>query len=189
MNRVPGRRDEISVFYPQAGHFVGYLINAYGHERVAVLLENLDSGQEIADAFHSTYGESLYDVENTWRSTLGAGPLPTPDSARAQLPPPVMTQIPLLKPPTDTVKSPTSEGAGESVNLTTPAPTTAPAPTSAPHQEASDYGSPAEVLDDGTPGRFAAIAIIAVSLGAFAAISGAFAFTRLRTRRRRAIGS
>ena len=27
MNRVPGRRDEINVFYPQAGHFVAYLIN------------------------------------------------------------------------------------------------------------------------------------------------------------------
>ena len=189
MNRVPGRRDEINVFYPQSGHFVAYLINSYGHERVGALLENLDSGQEIADAFQSAYGESLYDVENVWRSKMGAGPLPTPDSARSQLPPPVMTQIPLLKPPADTVNSPTSEGAGESVNLTKPAPPTAPAPTSAPHQEASDYGSPAEVLDDGTPGRFAAIAIIAVSLGAFAAISGAFAFTRLRTRRRRAIGS
>ena len=189
MNRVPGRRDEISVFYPQAGHFVAYLINSHGHERIGALLENLDSGQEIADAFLSAYGESLYDVENVWRSTLGAGALPTPDSASSQLPPPVMTQVPLLKPPVDTDESAAPETVGDAATSPTPVPKTAPAPTSAPPQDAANYGSPAEVLEDGSPGRLVTIVIIAFSLGAFAAISGAFAFARLRTRRRPAQGS
>ena len=178
MNRIPGRRDEISVFYPQSGHFVAYLIARYGHERVASLLGNLDSGQEIADAFHSAYGESLYDVENDWRSTLGAGPLPTPDPAGIQLPPPAITQVPLLKPPVDTVKSPEIESDGQG------SPKTIPAPTAAPPQDEASYVSPADALDRGTSGSTRTAVVIAIALAVFAAASGAFVFVRSRTRQR-----
>ena len=178
MNSIPGRRDEINVFYPQSGHFVAYLIARYGHERVASLLGNLDAGQEIADAFHSAYGESLYDVENDWRSTLGAGPLPTPDPEGIQLPPPVITQVPLLKPPVDTVKSPEIESDGQV------SPKTIPAPTAAPPQDEVSYGSPADALDRGTSSSARTAVVIAIALAAFAAASGAFVFVRSRTRQR-----
>ena len=189
MNRVPGRRNEIGVFYPQAGHFVGYLIDTYGRERIGALLANLDSGQEIADAFHSTYGESLYDVENTWRSTLGANALPTPDSARSQLPPPITTQLPLLQPPVDTVKSSTLEPPVDIVKSGNPAPTAMPAPTSAPPGEPGSYVLPAtDVRQDDASGQLSAIVVIAVLLTAMAALSGAFVFARRKAQRRQAQG-
>ncbi len=189
MNRVPGRRNEIGVFYPQAGHFVGYLIDTYGRERIGALLANLDSGQEISDAFHSTYGESLYDVENTWRSTLGANALPTPDSARSQLPPPITTQLPLLQPPVDTVKSSTLEPPADIVKSGNPEPTAMPAPTSAPPGEPGSYVLPAtDVRQDDASGQLSAIVVIAVLLTALAALSGAFVLARRKAQRRQAQG-
>ena len=183
MNRIPGRRDQINVFYPQSGHFVAYLIARYGHERVASLLGNLDAGQEIAGAFHSAYGESLYDVENDWRSTLGAGPLPTPDPALLQLPPPAITQVPLLKPPVDTVKSPETELEGEGEAPPRPGPTTVPAPTAAPPQDESNYGTPDDALGGGTSGRVVTIVIVAIALVALAVASGTFVLAKIRSRR------
>ena len=171
------------MFYPQSGHFVAYLIARYGHERVASLLGNLDAGQEIAGAFHSAYGESLYDVENDWRSTLGAGPLPTPDPALLQLPPPAITQVPLLKPPVDTVKSPETELEGEGEAPPRPGPTTVPAPTAAPPQDESNYGTPDDALGGGTSGRVVTIVIVAIALAALAVASGTFVLAKIRSRR------
>ena len=182
MNTIPGRRDQINVFYPQSGHFVAYLIARYGHERVAALLGNLDAGQEIADAFHSAYGESLYDVENDWRSTLGAGPLPTPDPTQLQLPVPEFTQVPLLKPPVDTVKSPDTELSGEGEEPPRPGPTTVPAPTAAPRQDESNYGSPADNMEGGAYGRIVIAVVVATGLAAFVVALGAFIVARSRTR-------
>ena len=179
MNRVPGRRDEISVFYPQSGHFVAFLIARYGHERVAALLGNLDAGEEIADAFNSAYGVSLYDVENDWRSTLGAGPLPPPDPSLLQLPPPVITQVPLLKPPVDTVKSPETESAGDRAAR----PTTAPAPTAAPPRGEAESVSSSDELEAGASVRTVTIVIAAIALAALGTALGAFVIARSRTRR------
>ncbi len=178
MNRVPGRRDEISVFYPQSGHFVAYLIARYGHERVAALLGSLDAGQEIADAFHTAYGVSLYDVENDWRSTLGAGPLPTPDPSLLQLPPPAITQVPLLRPPVDTVKSPETESAEERAAP----PDSMPAPTAAPPRDEADNLSTADDSGTGTSGRIMTAVIAATALAAIGVALGAFVIARLRTR-------
>ena len=183
MNRIPGRRDQINVFYPQSGHFVAYLIARHGHERVATLLGNLDAGQEVADAFLSAYGESLYVVENDWRSTLGAGPLPTPDPALSQLPAPAITQVPLLKPPVDTVKSPETEQAGDGEGPSRPAPTTIPAPTAAPPRDESNYGSAADEVEGGASGRIVTFVIVAVALAALAVASGTFLVARSRSRR------
>ena len=183
MNSIPGRRDQINVFYPQSGHFVAYLIARYGHERVAALLGNLDAGQEIADAFHSAYGESLYDVENDWRSTLVVGPLPTPDPAQLQLPAPAITQVPLLKPPVDTVRSPETELSGEGETPPRRGPTTVPAPTAAPPQDESNYGFPAGDLEAGTSGRIVTTVVVAIALTAFGVALGAFVVARSRMRR------
>ncbi len=179
MNRIPGRRDEINVFYPQSGHFVAYLIARYGHERVAALLGHLDAGQEIADAFHSAYGESLYDVENDWRSTLGAGPLPTPDPSLLQLPPPAITQVPLLKPPVDTAKAPETESVGDRAAP----PTTAPAPTAAPPWDETGNLSSADDVEAGTFGRTVTLVIAAIALAAIGVALVAFVVARSRTRR------
>ncbi len=109
MNRLPGRRSEINLFYPQSGHLAAYLIDTYGRERIASLLAELETGAEVAEAFESAYGESMYDVENEWRAALGVEPLPTPGPEAASAPAPVRTQIPLYPPPVDTVVEPGSE--------------------------------------------------------------------------------
>ena len=183
MISIPGRRDEINVFYPQSGHFVAYLIARYGHERVAALLGNLDAGQEIADAFRSAYGEPLYDVENDWRSTLGAGPLPTPDPSQMQLPVPEFTQVPLLKPPVDTVKSPETRLSGEGEAPPGPGPTTVPAPTAAPPQDATEFESPADAPGGGTSRPITTAIVTSIALAALAVASGLFVLARSRTRR------
>ncbi len=179
MNGIPGRRDEINVFYPQSGHFVAYLIARYGHERVAALLGNLDAGQEIGDAFLSAYGLSLYDVENDWRSTLGTGPLPTPDPSLWELPPPAITQVPLLKPPVDTVRSPESE----SVDDRAAPPDSVPAPTAAPPRGDADSPSSADDVEEGTSGPVVTTVIAVIALAAIVVALGAFVVARSRTRR------
>ncbi|MEX0762174.1 MAG: hypothetical protein WD208_03895 [Dehalococcoidia bacterium] len=76
MNRIPGQRDQIAVFYPQSGNFVGYLVEQFGEESMGAMLQNLNAGQRLDDAFAEAFGESMADVENEWRTSVGAQPLP-----------------------------------------------------------------------------------------------------------------
>ena len=78
MNTMPGRPDDISVFYPQSGAFVGYLIERFGRSSIAGVLQRLDSGTPIADAVEQAFGTPLAQLDSAFRAWMGAPPAPTP---------------------------------------------------------------------------------------------------------------
>ena len=76
MNTIPGQRRDVAIFYPQAGAFVGYLVEKHSHAHLADLLGLVNRGRELEDAFEIVYDASLGEVENEWRALFGAEPLP-----------------------------------------------------------------------------------------------------------------
>jgi hypothetical protein len=78
MGTIPGTGPGLSLFYPQAGAFVGYLHGRFGPDGLAAVLRRINDGRRVHDAAQDAWGVSLDDVENEWRQSLGAGPLPTP---------------------------------------------------------------------------------------------------------------
>ncbi len=154
MNRMPGQRDDVSLFYPQSAHVVAYLIDEYGRQRIARLLAALDSGLEITKAFQSAYGKPLHQVENEWRASAGAQPLPTPAPSADRKPGPLPTQLPLLPPPVDTAPGTPTEYAAPP--LLPPPVDTAPPPQDAHSLEIESLLPPPMDTAVGTPTEYAA---------------------------------
>jgi hypothetical protein len=111
MGTIPGTRAGISLFYPEAGAFVGYLHGRFGPDGLASLLSQINDGRAVQDAAQDAWGVSLDAVENEWRQSLGANPLPTPS------PTPLPTATP---------------DGSLTAPFPTPAPLDAPRPTAAP---------------------------------------------------------
>ena len=123
MNSIPGRGPEIGTFYPQAGAFVGYLHTRFGPDGLAALLRRINEGRKVYDAAKDVWSVSLDDVENDWRASLGAQPLPTPSPTAPPEPSPTAPATPALA----------AEAPAPPVSTTpSPAPTPAPAPTPGP---------------------------------------------------------
>jgi len=78
MGTIPGRRSDIFIFYPQAGAFVGYLVEEYGAGSMASYLAAMNAGQSLLSGFEQVFGKSLYEVENEWRARFDASPLAIP---------------------------------------------------------------------------------------------------------------
>ena len=70
MARVPGRPRDVMVFYAQAWSFVKHMMDAHGQERMADLLAAINDGESIEKAVHETYGISLQELDQEWRSRL-----------------------------------------------------------------------------------------------------------------------
>ncbi|MEC9293986.1 MAG: hypothetical protein VYC65_06835 [Chloroflexota bacterium] len=100
MNTVPGRRDDVSIFYPQAGAFVGYLIEEYGSDTMARYLTSINNGQSALKNFTEIYGQSIHEIENEWRRKFNATPLTIPataaEPARTVKHPAQSTPVPLV---------------------------------------------------------------------------------------------
>ena len=77
-NTVPSQRSDISLFYLEAGSFVGELIEMRGADRMAETLGLINDGLVAADAVEAAYGVPLWQLENEWRVRLGASELPPP---------------------------------------------------------------------------------------------------------------
>ena len=78
MNTIPGRREDVFIFYPQAGAFVGYLVEKYGADTMARYLAGINNGESAIENFKEIYGSSIYEIENDWRSTFNATPITIP---------------------------------------------------------------------------------------------------------------
>ena len=70
MNSVPGRPEDVRLFYAQAWSIVKHMIDTYGYERVTALLEALNSGNRIDAAILVVYGVSLEELERQWKGGL-----------------------------------------------------------------------------------------------------------------------
>jgi hypothetical protein len=72
MNSIPGRPEQIDVFYPQSGNFVGYLIERHGAGPMRALVALIRRGVLPAEAVLAAYGVTLEELEATWRLDIGA---------------------------------------------------------------------------------------------------------------------
>ena len=167
MGTIPGKRSDVLIFYPQAGAFVGYLVEEFSHATMAEFLAAMNGGQPLTTAFEEIYGKSLYKVKNDWRDIFNADPLALP-SATAE--------------PTDTTDSAVRStpvpllAYGSGVPITRkPEPETQPEslPTVTP-QTAPKSGESADVQDSGPDSLVAGI-VIGMSL-----IIGIWLFTSRR---------
>jgi hypothetical protein len=80
MQTIPGQRSDVFIFYPQAGAFVGYLVEEFGHDTMADFLASINDGKTVLGGFEHVYGKPLYEIENDWRARFDAEPLPVPTS-------------------------------------------------------------------------------------------------------------
>ncbi|MBI4220553.1 MAG: hypothetical protein HY682_10440 [Chloroflexi bacterium] len=102
MNSLPGRVADINVFYPEAGNFVGYLIEIHGDDRMLAFVAALRGGALPGSAALKAYGRSLEELENEWRKAIGAKPLePLPTPATTAAPAPLPTTGPELATPAE----------------------------------------------------------------------------------------
>ena len=81
MGSVPGRANDIALFYSQAWSVVDYLIDTYGTDQIPVLLGTLNMGKRIDEALPLAYGLSVEELDEEWRNDLlGTTPIaPRPD--------------------------------------------------------------------------------------------------------------
>ena len=70
MNTVPGRPEDVRLFYAQSRSVVQYMIDEYGAERMKALLRVINTGTPIEKAVKEVYGISLEDLEGQWRAGL-----------------------------------------------------------------------------------------------------------------------
>ena len=140
MNTVPGRRNDISLFYAQSGDFVGFLAERNGEQAIGQLIAKMNDGSDVDIALRSVYGAGLNQLENEWRTSYGLPlvpePAPTETHPFGELPP-TIPGLPTIDPEhgivvSDTPSVPTPRTASA------PAPSPAPQPESTPSIESSE---------------------------------------------------
>lgn len=98
MQTIPGQRSDVFIFYPQAGAFVGYLVEEYSHATMAEFLAELNKGRVVEDAFELIYDLPLHEAENNWRKLFNADALPVPSATveSSETSAPTSTAVPLV---------------------------------------------------------------------------------------------
>jgi hypothetical protein len=72
MDRVPGRPEEIGIFYAQSWSFVNYLMSSHGTERMSEMLALIRDGVDAPDAASQAYGKSLTQLDYDWRLSIAS---------------------------------------------------------------------------------------------------------------------
>ena len=145
MQTIPGQRSDVFIFYPQAGAFVGYLVEEYHHEAMADFLTLLNKGRSVQDAFEIVFNKPLYEVENEWRSLFNAAPLPIPtatiEPSKYDSDQSYRTSVPLIDYANTTSgnKTPTPTTAPSLLPTVTPKKTPVPNPTLFEEKSEPDY--------------------------------------------------
>ena len=70
MRTVPGRPDEVRLFYSQSASVVRFLMDEFGSERMDTLLTELNEGRKIEDALNAVYGVGVDELDAGWRRHL-----------------------------------------------------------------------------------------------------------------------
>jgi hypothetical protein len=135
-----------SLAYAESGQVVGYLLQTYGSQKMADLLQAFKEGSSYDQALQRVYGLSTRQLDNEWRASLGLpprpivtqvtpAPVPTLAPYGGSTPTAAVTQAPTLtRPPltaTPTALGPV--GSAQPVRETAvPTPTSMVAPTPKP---------------------------------------------------------
>ncbi len=106
------------------------MVETYGPARMAALMAALADVCQLDDAIVEVYGISVRELDEEWRASVGASPLP--EKAEAALPTPA-TPLPTLVPYSLTPVSGSDQLAPPvPTPVPTPDPTATPVPTTAP---------------------------------------------------------
>ena len=70
MNSVPGKPDDVRLFYAQSWSLVRYLVDTLGAEHIPSILAAINSGSPIDEAVQQVYGKSLEDLEDQWKTEV-----------------------------------------------------------------------------------------------------------------------
>ena len=76
----------VDLYYGEAYSLIAFMLDTYGQEKVAELLDVLEDGTLPEDALNRVYGFGLDELDNQWRASLGLGPRsaePADEPARA----------------------------------------------------------------------------------------------------------
>jgi hypothetical protein len=73
MERVPGRPDDVGLFYAQSWSIVGYLMDSHDEERMEDLLNFLKRGRSFDPAFDASYGFDVEELDRQWRASVRRG--------------------------------------------------------------------------------------------------------------------
>lgn len=64
----------VDLYYGEAYSLVSFMLDAYGQEKTAELLDVLEEGVLPEEALNQVYGFGLDELDNRWRASLGLGP-------------------------------------------------------------------------------------------------------------------
>ena len=70
MKTVPGKPDEVRLFYSQSASVVRFLMEQFDAERMDALLTEINGGSKIDEALSATYGVGVDDLDKSWRRYL-----------------------------------------------------------------------------------------------------------------------
>ena len=70
MRSIPGKPDDVRLFYSQSASMVRFLMDEFGQERMDMLLTELNEGRKIEDALIHTYGVGVDELDKGWRRHL-----------------------------------------------------------------------------------------------------------------------
>ncbi|MDA1227407.1 MAG: hypothetical protein BZY79_00100 [SAR202 cluster bacterium Casp-Chloro-G4] len=73
MDRVPGRPEDVSLFYAQSWSLTSYLMDSHGAEGMVRLLDSMKQGRPFEGAFSGVYGFGTDELERQWRSNIMRG--------------------------------------------------------------------------------------------------------------------
>jgi hypothetical protein len=70
MRSVPGRPDDVRLFYSQSASIVRFMMDEFGPERMDTLLTEINEGRKINEALIATYGVDVDELDKGWRRYL-----------------------------------------------------------------------------------------------------------------------
>ena len=70
MSTVPGKPQDVRIFYAQSQDVTKYLIEKYGMEKMASLLKELNQGTNIDQAVIKIYGFDLLELQKEWENSV-----------------------------------------------------------------------------------------------------------------------
>lgn len=72
LRSFPGDPDLVLVSYGQSKSMVNYMIEEYGGDKIAEVLAIISDGMNADIAVRDVYGKTIQELDNEWRSVIGA---------------------------------------------------------------------------------------------------------------------
>ena len=73
MGSIPGRAQDVRLFYAQSRSLVKHMIDVHGREPMSALFSSINEGKRIEEAVAEVYGISLDQMERQWKTELTRG--------------------------------------------------------------------------------------------------------------------